>query len=70
MRLVACLAIMAASFAAQARTPGSNVGVTFDRTEADFRHSDRGRRTVHMKFTMTNNGSGAVAILSARASCG
>lgn len=36
MRLVACLAIMAASFAAQARTPGSNVGVTFDRTEADF----------------------------------
>lgn len=23
-----------------------------------------------MKFTMTNNGSGAVAILSARASCG
>lgn len=70
MRLVACLAIMAASFAAQARTPGSNVGVTFDRTEADFGTVIAAAGTVHMKFTMTNNGSGAVAILSARASCG
>lgn len=54
---------------AMARTPGSKVGVVFDRTEADFGTVAAGA-PVHLQYVMSNNSSGAVAILSARASCG
>lgn len=54
---------------AGARTPGSKVGVSFDRTEADFGNVESGD-PVHLEYVMTNNSNGAVAILSARASCG
>ncbi len=57
------------SVGAAARNPGSKVGVSFNRTEADFGTVASGD-PVRLEYVMTNNSSGAVAILSARASCG
>lgn len=61
--------MLAVALAAAARTPGSKVGVSFDRTEADFGTVATGG-PVLLEYVMTNNSDGAVAILSARASCG
>ncbi len=68
--LVLTLIALLCVAATQARTPGSKVGVSFDRTEADFGTVSADKGTVHLDFTMTNGSSDAVAILSARASCG
>lgn len=64
LTLLGILAVVAA-----ARTPGSKVGVSFNRVEADFGNVSAGA-PVTLEYVMTNNSSGAVAILSARASCG
>lgn len=55
--------------AINARTPGAKVGVSFNRVEADFGTVSAGA-PVRLEYVMTNNSDAAVAILSARASCG
>lgn len=55
---------------AAARIPGSKVGVTFDRTSADMGSIAQDGGEVRVEFVMRNPSDGAVAILSARASCG
>lgn len=66
--MIASMLLLAA--AASARVPGSKVGVSFDRTLADFGNVHADADHVSVRYVMTNNGEGAVAILSARASCG
>lgn len=64
------LAVLAVGFNAAARIPGSKVGVSFDKTEVDFGNVSESVGSVHVEYVMTNTSDGAVAILSARASCG
>lgn len=68
--ILAVLFAIMVSIAATARTPGQKVGVTFSELSYDFGTVTTDAEPVVHTFTVTNNGSEAVAILSARASCG
>ena len=71
LRLILVLVtVVAGCLALDARTPGSKVGVTFDHTTVEFGNVPASRGSVHLEYTMTNDSDKAVAILSARASCG
>ncbi len=69
-RTIVFFVVALVAFVAAARTPGSRVGVVFDRTQADFGNVYDNSGDVTVRYVMKNTGSGAVAILSARASCG
>ena len=66
-----CFLLTILCFDASARrVPGDKVGVKFPELIYEFGNvKESGAPVVH-EFTYTNTGSGAVAILSARASCG
>ncbi|MBO4978516.1 MAG: DUF1573 domain-containing protein [Muribaculaceae bacterium] len=70
IRLMAVLGVAILAIGAAARTPGQKVGVTFSELCYDFGTVATDAEPVVHTFTVTNNGSEAVAILSARASCG
>lgn len=70
IKIFALIAALIFAVGAWARTPGQKVGVTFSETSYDFGTVTTEADPVVHTFTITNNGSGAVAILSARASCG
>lgn len=67
---IVLIMLVGALLPAYSRAPGSKVGVTFDRTEADFGSVPASEGPVHLEYTMTNGSDKAVVILSARASCG
>ncbi len=70
IRILTVLSLLIFAITAFGRTPGEKVGVSFSELSYDFGTIATDAGPVVHSFTITNNGSGAVAILSARASCG
>lgn len=70
LRIFLAIFLASIALAGAARTPGDRVGVTITPLSYDFGNVNADADPVVRQFQITNNGSTAVAILSARASCG
>lgn len=70
LRPLLILVALMAVFVAVAARPGVKTDVTFNELSHDFGNISGSEPSVSTTFVITNHGDGAVAILSARASCG
>lgn len=68
--LLLILSLALGSLLMCARTPGDKVGVSLSTLSYDFGNVPADGPNVVRQYELTNTGTGAVAIISARASCG